>query len=304
MPSPFPGMDPFIESQKWTDFHTRFITALSDALVPSVRPNYVVDVEERVYVERDLDDPVMAIRPDVAVTDAGHEAESATATTAVVAEPVECLIPMPEEMREVFLTIRRRDDKAVITVIELLSPSNKRPGASGFEQYLGKRNQILASNVHLVELDLLRGGRRLPLAGKLPPHDFLVTVARGRRRPRAEVYAWSLKHAMPVIPIPLSDPDPDVPLALQEPFTLVYDRAGYDLLVGLRGAAKTTGGARKHRMDFEYSRTRPQAHRPRTSLTPTSKIILPSINCHIFSICLTPGRIMGGRMMKRECVTL
>jgi hypothetical protein len=221
-------MDPFIESQKWADFHTRFITALSDALVPQVRPSYVVDVEERVYVEHGLDQHVTALRPDVTVSDSGSQAGPATTTTTAIAEPIECLLPVVGEMREVFLTIRRRDGRAVITIIELLSPSNKRPGADGFKQYLEKREQVLAGPVNLVELDLLRGGQRPPLLGKLPPHDFLIIVARARRRRRAEVYAWSLDQPLPTIPIPLSEPDPDVPLALQDQVTLVYDRAGYD----------------------------------------------------------------------------
>jgi hypothetical protein len=170
----------------------------------------------------------MVIRPDVTVSDSGQSGESAPASTIAVAEPIECQIPLPEEMHEVFLTIRRRNDKAVVTVIELLSPSNKRPGADGYDQYLGKRNHVLSSNVHLVELDLLRGGRRLPLVGKLPRHDFVATIAQRHRRPRAHAYAWSLPQPLPTIPIPLAAPDPDVPLPLQEQFTLVYDRAGYD----------------------------------------------------------------------------
>jgi hypothetical protein len=221
-------MDPFIESQKWADFHTRLITAMSDALVPSVRPKYVIDVEERVYIERDPDDPVMIVRPDVAAADSGGPATDDPAAVATADAPVECLIPMPEPAQEAFLTIRRKDGKSVVTVIELLSPANKRPGASGYDQYLDKRNHVLATSANLIELDLLRGGRRLPLVGSLPEGDFLATVSRGRRRPRAEVYVWALEQPLPRIPIPLADSDPDVGLDLQQQFTLVYDRAGYD----------------------------------------------------------------------------
>jgi hypothetical protein len=228
MPSPFSGMDPFIESQKWADFHTRFITLLSELLMPRVRPKYFVDVEERVYVERDPDDPVMAIRPDAMVVDVTREEHAAYATAATATAPVDCVIPMPEETHEVYLTIRRKDLRTIVTVIELLSPANKRPGADGFGQYLEKRLHVLASFSNLVELDLLRGGRRMPIVGKLPAGDFVATVARLRRRPHAEAYVWSLKQRLPFIPIPLADPDPDVPLDLQEVFQLVYDRAGYD----------------------------------------------------------------------------
>ena len=142
--------------------------------------------------------------------------------------PVEGLIPMPEEIHEVYLTLRRKDLRTIVTVIELLSPTNKRPGANGFDQYLEKRLHVLASFSNLVELDLLRGGRRPPWVGQLPPGDFLATVARLPRRPRAEAYVWSLEQRFPIIPIPLADADPDVLLDLQEVFNLVYDRAGYD----------------------------------------------------------------------------
>jgi len=225
MPSPFPGMDPFLEAQKWGDFHTSFITVLREQLMPRVRPKYFVDVEERVYVERDPDDPLLVLRPDVAVVDHVREEQRGYAA---VAAPVECLLPLPEETREICLTIRRKDTRTIVTVIELLSPTNKRPGADGFERYLEKRLHVLASFSNLVEIDLLRGGRRMPLVGKLPPGDFLVTVAHVRRRPRAEVYVWSLPQRLPTIPIPLAHPDPDVPVDLQQVFDLVYDRAGYD----------------------------------------------------------------------------
>ena len=226
MPSPFPGMDPFLESQKWSDFHTSFITVLREQLMPRVRPRYFVDVEERVYVERDPDHPVMVLAPDVAVADAVRETGTAYASAAVA--PIDCLIPQPEETREAYVTIRRKDTRVIVTVIELLSPANKRPGASGLDQYLEKRAHVLASSANLVELDLLRGGRRLPIVGKLPPNDYLATVARRSRRPRAEVYVWSLEQQLPLIPIPLADADPDVPVDLQQVFNLVYDRAGYD----------------------------------------------------------------------------
>lgn len=228
MPSPLPGMDPFIESQRWADFHTSIITALRDALVPGVRPKYTVDVEERVYVERDPDDPVMAIRPDAAVVDTGRAVSCGSGKMATAVAPVECMIPMPEEVREVYLTIRRKDGRKIVTVIEVLSPANKRPGANGFAQYLEKRDKVLASSASLVELDLLRGGRRMPLVGKLPPADYRAAVSRSCRRPRAEAYLWSLHQPLPILPIPLVEPDADVPLDLQAIFNQVYDRAGYD----------------------------------------------------------------------------
>src|SRR5207248_7822478 len=89
---------------------------------------------------------------------------------------------------------------------------------------------------HLVELDLLRGGERVPMSTPLPPGDYYALVGRAHRRPTVEVYAWSLRQPLPTIPIPLKRGDPDVPLDLQMVFTTVYDRARYDLTLDYSAA--------------------------------------------------------------------
>lgn len=238
MPSPFPGMDPFIESQAWNDFHAHFLADLSNALVPRVRPRYVVRVEERVYIEHELDDLPHVIRPDVTVLGREWEetsSESVTATATVVAvTPVVLTLPMSERIRETFLTIHERETMEVVTTIEVLSPTNKRPGSDGQREYLNKREAVLLSYTHLVELDLLRGGERLPTIEPLPPTDYYAFVCRRQRRFKAEVYAWSLRHRLPSIPVPLAGNDPDVILDLQAIFNTVYDRAGYDYSLDYR----------------------------------------------------------------------
>jgi hypothetical protein len=234
MPSPFPGVDPFIEGPEWEDFHHHLIEEIHRALVPRVRPRYVVRVERRVYVEHDIDPPHRTIRPDVtllrdAVRSARGEGSAATATIVETEiAPVECTLAMPEDMSEAYLTIRERETMQVVTVIEVLSPSNKRPGSDGRREYLAKREEVLQSSAHLVELDLLRGGQRMPMLDSLPPGDFYAVVSRARRRPRAEVYAWTLRQPLPPIPIPLAGKDPDVTIDLQSIFNTTYDRAGYD----------------------------------------------------------------------------
>jgi len=181
MPSPFPGMDPYIEAQRWEGFHTHFIVELAKQLVPRVRPGYVVETEERIY-----------------------------------------------EVREVYLTVRERESRTVVTVIEMFSPGNKRVGSDGREQYLRKRRSVLQSACHLVEIDLLRGGARMPTVSPLPRGDYFVLVCRAERRPEADVFGWSLRQQLPAIPIPLADGDPDVNLDLQALFDTVYDGLGYD----------------------------------------------------------------------------
>lgn len=240
MPSPFPGVDPFIESQDWEDFHSRFIQGVSDALVPRVRPRYIVRVERRVYVEHEVE-AAEAIRPGLALLGTGAEdlrqPAKAVVREAVVREavvPVVCTLPVPQEVSEPFLTIRNREDLEVVTVLEVLSPDNKRRGSDGRREYLRKREAILQSRAHLIELDFLRGGVRLPMVDPLPPGDSYAVLSRAAERPKAEVYAWTLRQPLPTILIPLAHKDPDVSLDLRAVYDGVYDRAGYDYSLDYR----------------------------------------------------------------------
>jgi hypothetical protein len=127
--------------------------------------------------------------------------------------------------RHSFLEVRDRRDRELVTVIEWLSPSNKRAGADR-EQYLAKRRQLFASPVHLVEMDLLRGGPRLPLED-LPDCDYYALVSRAEQRPRVGVWPLRLRDPLPVIPVPLRAPHPDARLDLQDLLHRLYDQAGY-----------------------------------------------------------------------------
>ncbi len=232
MPSPFPGMDPFLEGPEWEDFHTRFNTAIADYLTPRVEPRYLVRIERRIYVEHTTDDRPPVRRVDVAVLVAEETAQAyvpSVSSGVVTAAPVACILPMAEEMRETYLVIRLQDTQEIVTVLETLSPSNKRPGGDGRREYLRKREEIVESRVHLVELDLLRGGRRMPTTTQLPPADYYAIVSRSHWRPRADAYAWTVRDPLPTILVPVKKADPEVMLDLQAVFTTVYDRARYDL---------------------------------------------------------------------------
>lgn len=233
MPSPFPGMDPFVELQEWEDFHNRFNMAVADTLQPVIRPRYVVRVERRIYVDHpDNGEDAATVRiPDVVLAGTEGKAPNPTSHAGEIAgpEPVICTLPMPEERRESYLVIRDRESMEVVTVIETLSPANKRRQGDGRREYLRKREEVLCSTAHLVEFDLLRGGERLPMQGAVPAGDYYAIVSRGNMRPQAGVLAWSLRDPMPPVPIPLLPGDDDVMLSLQETFTAVYDRAAYEL---------------------------------------------------------------------------
>jgi hypothetical protein len=223
-------MDPYLEAPAgWQEFHSRFINTISDFLVPQLRPRYAVHIERYAYLTA-LDAEAPHLRPDVSVAQTSPEAprtEGAVATLTEIATAT--LVPLPdiEEVRHYFLEIRELTTQRVVTVIEMLSPFNKRIG-DGRTEYLKRRNAILNSDAHLIELDLLREGERVPMGKPLPPADYYAIVSRSYRRPMAEVYAWTIRQKMPTIPVPLLWGEPDVPLDLQGVLTTVYDRAGYD----------------------------------------------------------------------------
>lgn len=241
MSSRFPGMDPYIEGSNWANFHAALIIALRDALTPRVRPRFVVEAEQRVYIEhyRDMGQR-RPVQPDLSVLEPRKTVPSATRSDKVGVTGVDdspttrangpyvLTLPLPLEERETFLTIRQRETMDVVTVIEVPSPANKRAGSDGRREYLLKREGLLRSATHLVELDLLRDGLRLPTVESLPEASYYVFVSRGDRRPAVEVYPWSLRDRMPTIPVPLTPEEADVRLDLQTIFDELYDRSGYD----------------------------------------------------------------------------
>jgi hypothetical protein len=140
--------------------------------------------------------------------------------------PAQVTLPTVDVEGVSYLEIRDRRDRKLVTVIELLSPTNKYSGPDR-EQYLGKRGGLLRSAVHMVEIDLLRGGPRMPFATELPECEYYVMVSRMDKRLQADFWPLRLRDPLPVIPIPLRDPDPDARLDLQAALHRVYDAARY-----------------------------------------------------------------------------
>jgi len=116
----------------------------------------------------------------------------------------------------------------VVTVIEVLSPTNKQPGEDGLDAYIEKRSEFIASLSNLVEIDLLRGGERLPMVGRLPPGDYYVYIGYAQRKPRVQVIAWPWRRSLPSIPIPLLPEDGEMLVELQEVFRAAYDPSFYE----------------------------------------------------------------------------
>ncbi len=229
MPSPFPGMNPYFEqADHWPDFHSEFLTTLRRQLDPRLGPDYIVRLEEHVYIQLPPEPRRLLGRPDISVT--GTETGTpGRANLGVLEAPAEVRLPVMDVERLAYLEIRDRRGHEIVAVIELLSPSNKRPGDDRL-QYLAKRREILRSPSHLVEIDLLRGWEPMP-ADDRPEGDYSILVSRAGRRPAAEFWPIRLRDRLPLIPIPLRAPDPDGQIDLQEVLHHAYDGPGYQKFI-------------------------------------------------------------------------
>lgn len=236
MPSPFPGIDPYLESPLyWQDFHERFLPYAAEVLQPQLPDRYRARIGERVILEA----VERSIVPDLTVVQRPTRADTTThtpgspASVSLDVDAPTIFSAFADELHEAFVEIIDRVGQRVVTVIELLSPTNKTSGP-GREQYVQKQHEVLRSSANLVEIDLLHGGThtvavpRANLARYAPFHG-LVSVWRAAQPQQYEVYFVRLHERLPRLRIPLLPDDHDVALDLPAIYTRCYDAARYDL---------------------------------------------------------------------------
>ncbi len=227
MPSPFPGMDPYMELH-WRDVHAALVATTRAVLNGQLPTGLVARVEERVTIDA-LEGPVRAYVPDVQVVeDRSDEKARGTTTAAVaVASPV---VLQVESYTETYITVLESAGERLVTVIEFLSPSNKR--GDSMADYLTKRGELLSGGVNLVEVDLVRKGSWVKLiAPNVPPPQlatpYRVVTRRHGKPSQAELFPITLRQRLPIIPIPLREMDQDATLDLQAILTRAYDEGRY-----------------------------------------------------------------------------
>ena len=230
MPSPFPGMDPYLEaSEIWRGFHHSLADEIKAQLNAVLSPRYYADVEVRTVLEEVGIATAKTVYPDAAVLETAPSVSAGTTAVAIPAAPIQRPAMLLEQQKMRTVQVRETATDTLVTAIEILSPVNKR--GDGLHTYREKRRSFLRSDVHLIEFDLLRGGERPGWEVNNPPLacDYVVLVNRAFRGDlrQSEIWPVALNEPLPICPVPLLSPDPDVPLYLSEVLTNVYQRAAY-----------------------------------------------------------------------------
>jgi hypothetical protein len=230
MPSPFPGMDPYLEGSTWMNFHGQLCAEIARQLGPKLRPRYVALLTERFIAEipDGLAITTATLSPDVGVVEhsswvAGPQQQG------IATAPLQLSTVIPEPVLHFSVEIRDRAEHRLVACIEVFSPTNKQ--GDGYLEYQRKRNRILNSTAHLLEIDLLRQGQRVPMRDPLPEAPYFAFLGRFDTRPVTDVWPIHFDQSLPVLPIPLLPDDRAISLDLQQAFSTVYDVCSYDLII-------------------------------------------------------------------------
>lgn len=230
MPSPFPGMDPYLEGYLWPDVHSALAHKIRQQLAPQIQPHYVARIEISVVEDESFSADIGVMYPDVEVIRTRHPATPDDtprgAGPAITAAPMTLALP---DVRLTHVDIRDVAQNQLVTSIEIISPVNKRePHLSRYRQ---KRHRIRQANVHLLEIDLLRRGTRVWIYDGMPSHvPYLVVLTRSGAQ-QMEIWPIRLEDQLPVLPVPLRPPHEDVALDLQASMTALYEEAYYHLSI-------------------------------------------------------------------------
>jgi hypothetical protein len=228
MASPFPGMDPYLEAPAfWPGVHTTLVVEMRREIARQLPSGYYAEIDQYVWVqEADPDRGPLVGKPDAFVA-ASSPVPAGTAAIAIAEPTARTALAAPKKKKgNRYIRIVDQTGNRVVTVIELLSPANKDPGGDR-DNYIAKRNEYLATGTNLVEMDLLRAGDRVPLGKPSPPPaDYYVLVSRAKDFPRADVWGFTVRDAIPGIPVPLNPGSGTIPLFLRPGLDLAYEDAG------------------------------------------------------------------------------
>ncbi len=224
--SPFPGMDPYLEDPViWPDFHATLIVAIKAELNSRLPQGYIAATDRHVWIEQPRSRKRRQREPDVFVSRTRRKVAPAAALTTVV--PRKITLPIRDHKGRPYLKIMDARDHRVVTVLELLSPTNKTPGGN-HDEYLAKRDEYFSCGVNFIEVNLLRAGQKPPL-GELEPAElqYYLLVCRAREFPAAAIWTFTVRDPFPNFPVPLRA-DLQVEMNLRPCMARTYQDGHYD----------------------------------------------------------------------------
>jgi hypothetical protein len=229
---PFPGMNPYLEGNLWSDVHHELASVIRQFIAPQISPKYVTRIESYIVKDTAAEEEIGIMYPDVSLwLQEKKRIPMPSPTETLTATPPTTTIETTQTFFEVqipVIEIRDRFTETLITAIEILSPVNKRGEA--LQKYRKKRNHLISSDIHFLEIDLLRRGKR-PLAHPLVPlSDYLITLTKAGEE-RTYIWAVQLKDNLPIVPVPLKTPDADVLLDLGLVLNSCFERGWYHLSI-------------------------------------------------------------------------
>lgn len=235
MPSPFPGMDPWLEHPtRFAGLHSQLVTYAVELLQPLLLSRgYFVAPNERVWVEESKRDILL----DGAVMQWRHETTPASISVVEADKSVK-VRKFKSEYRQPFLEIFGNEGRKLVTGIEFVSPTNKSK-SEGRRLYRAKQIELQAAGVNLIEIDLLRRGRSIVLAQpglteSLHPWNYLVCLWRAHEDEDFELYPIQLRARLPRVKIPLKPGEDEPTLDLQAVLDKAYDAGPYRVSVNYR----------------------------------------------------------------------
>ena len=238
MKSPFPGMDPYLEGYLWPDVQHDLSSEIRQQLASQISPKYVARINLYTVNDQSPEEEIGIMYPDVEVLERQDSNKTINTPPTTKSETSVLLQPTPAtlkiraydsiEVKIPVVEIRDTAKNQLVTAIEILSPVNKK--GTGFQKYETKRKQLIESGISLVEIDLLRRGKRIFPPRLVPDAHYMISLRRGGS-PTTEIWAIDIKDTLPILPIPLRKPDQDALLDLGKALSAVYQRGLFHLSI-------------------------------------------------------------------------
>ncbi len=222
-------MDPWLEKPGlWSGFHTTLIVALRAELTMRLPKGFFAEVEQYIWLQADDDDQQLYIPDNYIATNAAAGTLHTKKKLSTASPTAHVLLPLAKANKSKrCIRVYDKENNKVITVIELLSPSDKNK-SNEYHRYISKREEYMAAGINLVEIDLLRRGNRMPMGrDDVPDGDYYVFVSRAEDFPRADVWSFTVREPIPVVPVPLTPDREPIPLAIRAGLDRAYDDADY-----------------------------------------------------------------------------